>query len=127
MGTEIMGTPKVFVVYWDALYNTRPDVVQRMNQCITDLITGPYMNSLAQYRISAGTFLGSVVVDSTVDIPPNPMTEGHLQWHIYNWAGNGTIPFVGDLNTLFLIFTPNGVVLQLGPDSSPDGTYVGLP
>ena len=121
-GNEIMGNPKVFVVYWDAFFVQNPDAWQRMNQFVTNLITGPYMSGLSQYQISSGTFIGSVVVDSTIDIPPNIITDGHLQWHIDQWINNGVVPYSGDFNQLILVFLPNNTPVNYqGLTQGPNG------
>ena len=123
-GGLTLGSVKLFAIYWDSHYVNTPDAVTMFNQYLSTLINCSYMNALAQYGINRGEFLGSLVVDPTVEVPENPMSETQLQSHLSGWINSGSAPMPDDTHydSLYIVFTPNGVVLTLQGLASNDPT-----
>jgi hypothetical protein len=115
-----MKTPRVVAVFWGHFYVLNPDIVSAGRQLLIDLITGPFMNGLAQYGVGEGSFLGPIVVDTGPTNPePGSANEIAVQDQLMNWLRSGVVspsPATNEENLLYFIFPPPTTTLTL-----PDG------
>jgi hypothetical protein len=51
---HIMPRPKVVPILWGHDYLANPKTTNNITRMISDLVTGPFMNGLAQYGIQRG-------------------------------------------------------------------------
>jgi hypothetical protein len=91
-----------------------------MQQMVNDLITGPFINGLAQYGIGKGSIAGTAFIDfipdPTVHCPScGPTDENVLQALLINWIQTGKVPApaVNEQNLMYLIVVPPDVDLHL--------------
>ena len=62
---HVIRHPRVVLIFWDHYYAINSDVIATTVQMLDDIISGPFMNGLAQYGVSRGTMLGSHIIDIT--------------------------------------------------------------
>lgn len=147
-GVQVGGTPvliphvQIVLVLWDHYYITNPLAVGFAKQLITDLVTGPFMNGLAQYGIHRGSLVNTIVVDTASSNPasnfPAPSTwdigDGNDATQILTWINNGNVtpkpqrPSKGaPPNILYLLFMPRSTQLTNGTntDGSPNTNVCG--
>jgi hypothetical protein len=126
----VMANPTVVLVLWGRDYQaTRPD---RPNpraeiaiKILTDLVTGPFINGLAQYGISKGNVL-PVYIDEPTPPVGTVRTYVDIQNKLTYWLDKGIIPrkpAVNDIDTLYFILPPTEDTLWLDDVTKPtDGT-----
>lgn len=109
---HVMRNPRIVLILWGHFYVTMSDVKANATTLISDLVSGPFMNGLAQYGVGGGSVIGTFVVD----IPPpgsDPinLTRENIRDQLIDWINNGTIspgPAVGEQNLVYVIFLPTG-------------------
>ena len=118
---HVMGNPHIVVIFWGHDYETNSDDVSAVEQLITDLVTGPFMNGLVQYGVGRGRVAGHFVIDTNKDHPaPTTLNEKQAQAKIISWIKTGTItiaPSVDEANLLYFLFPPTTTQLTMS-----DGT-----
>jgi hypothetical protein len=115
---HVTPNPKVFVIYWDPYFTSTPAAVNSMNQFVSDLTVGNYINGLAQYGVFPGALLGSTVINMTKYPAPRtrPLTEDELQSQLVAWLNDGIVspvPTVNEANKVYLIIAPSVTTLSL--------------
>ena len=101
-GGAVVLDPRVFAVYvgdWSGTANQARTV--RLNQFLTDLVAGPYMNILSQYGCgTGGTFLGSAFVANA----HHNLQETTIHQLIQAAIASGTIPEPANHNNCYILF-----------------------
>jgi hypothetical protein len=108
--------PHVVPIFWGHYYVINPDVPRLVTLLISDLVTGPYMNGLAQYGVGRGTMGQTTTIDMT-DAAGNPipdpinLSRGSIETQLGKWISGGLTgirPLVDGQNVVFVIFLPTG-------------------
>lgn len=92
-----------------------------LQQLIQDLLTGPFMNFLAQYGITKGNMLAPITIPEAN--PPTTITYydtnnnlvDQIAQKLLSWISAGNVPpppSSTDINQLYLIFPPTGTIFQ---------------
>jgi hypothetical protein len=55
--SHVMPNPRVIPILWGHGYVANPATTKLIVQMISDLVTGPFMNGMAQYGIGRGSVL----------------------------------------------------------------------
>src|ERR1700749_4000236 len=76
---HIMPNPRVQVVLWGHFYADHPDAEDTVSQLVTAIVSGRYMNGLAQYGIGRGTLEGVTLVDVDRSPAPPTLSSGEAQ------------------------------------------------
>src|SRR3954451_7540197 len=66
----ILSHPRLMVLCWGKFYQDHPDALDNAVALCKDLVTGPYLNGLAQYGVGRGSIAGS----ARVNFGPAPAT-----------------------------------------------------
>ena len=96
-GSHVIPGPRVVVIYWDQYFTDTPAAVTVMNQFITDLVTGTYIDGLGQYGVGRGSFQGSVVINMATYPTPNSQnpgvafSESQMQAQLVTWLDRGVV------------------------------------
>jgi hypothetical protein len=117
---HIMPKPVVVPIFWGHDYVDNPDTANKLQQMVSDLVTGPFMNGLAQYGIQRGSVTPVIIDDQN---PPATIiyTDSNNQFtdeitkRLINWINAGIVPpptSPNDINQLYLIFPP--------PETTPE-------
>ena len=53
--SHVMPNPRVIPILWGHDYVANPATTKLIEQMISDLVTGPFMNGMAQYGIRRGS------------------------------------------------------------------------
>ena len=136
--THIMPKPVVVPIFWGHDYITNPTTAQLVQQMISDLVTGPFMNGLAQYGIQRGSMQTPIIIDDTR--PPaliiyrdrNNQLKDDITKQLIKWINAGLVPpppSPTDINQLYLIIPPPKWSLQTfnkPPDPPKPGDPTGL-
>lgn len=114
---RIISNPGIVLILWGNYYNIRADALTSAQTLMTDLVTGAFMNGLAQYGVAPGSLVSSVVIDTNAQNPaPKTIDENQLQDKLINWIKAGTVsptPSVNEANLLYFIFPPTDTQLTL--------------
>ena len=124
-GGHVIVQPKVVAIYWDEYFVHNPGAVSTMNQFLTDLVTGTFMEGLSQYGVGPGTLQASFVIDPNDFPTPNTQNPGvafkeaDMQNQLLAWLDPGTAvvtpaPAENENNLVYLIFPPTDTIYQLG-------------
>jgi|SRR5689334_7291743 hypothetical protein len=109
---HIMRHPHIVLVLWGHFYVTNPDVLTITEQLVSDLITGSFMNGLAQYGVGHGSVMGSFVIDiPPPESDPTDLTRDDVRKQLVNWINEGTIspaPAIDEENLMYILFLPTG-------------------
>jgi hypothetical protein len=116
-----MPQPFVVPIFWGHDYVSNSDTTNKLQQMISDLVTGPFMNGLAQYGVQRGSIHSPIVID---DVSP-PATiiyydskaklKDEITKQLIKWITAGTVPSPAsatDINQLYLILPPPGTTPQ---------------
>jgi len=114
--SHIMPNPRVVRILWGHDYVANPVTTKLIEQMISDLVTGPFMNGLAQYGIRGGSIANPVVIDDKN--PPSTIVYTNTQnqlvdqitQRLIGWNNAKLVPALtsnSDINTLYLIIPPS--------------------
>ncbi len=121
-----MSVPHVIPILWGDIYAQNPETVQNIHDMVSDLVTGPYMNGMAQYGIMRGSVQTPIVVND-----PNPPgtiiyydSNNHLQdditRNLQSWIGAGLVPPVSQSDYATQLPRPNALDDLFGNCGSND-------
>ena len=65
--SHVMPNPVVIPILWGHDYVANPATTKLITQMIDDLVTGPFMNGMAQYGVRRGSVATPIIIDD-----PNP-------------------------------------------------------
>jgi hypothetical protein len=113
--SHIMPNPVVVPILWGHDYVAFPQTAQLIEQMISDVVTGPFMNGMAQYGVRRGWMAPPIVIDD--ENPPSTIvytdTNNNLVDQItkklISWIEAGLVPgppASSDINTLYLFIPP---------------------
>jgi len=107
---HVIRHPRVVPIFWGHYYATNSDVIATTVQLLVDIVSGPYMNGLAQYGVSRGIVLGSHTIDiNPTEADPVNLDRNKIKNTLVNWINNGTVsptPSVNEQNLIYVIFMP---------------------
>jgi hypothetical protein len=117
-GGPLLGAVEVFTIFWGSAWQGS-SVVDFMNGFFDYVLTSPLMDQLSEYStqdvsIGPGMRTGTVTIASD---PPNQLPDSDIQAFIQDQISAATVP-APDQNTLYFVFLPAGVTVQLQGDSS---------
>jgi len=111
---DIIQSPRVQPIYWGKFYS--PLVVRIIESFLADIVTGTYMNNLAQYGIKRGQVLPLVRI---ADPEPNSLDDRgdklEVQKKLLDWLNHDRVPrpAVNEASLVYLIMPP--VITELNP------------
>jgi hypothetical protein len=132
-----MAVPHVIPILWGQVYAENPTTVTNISDMLSDLVTGPFMNGMAQYGVQRGTVAPPIVINDPS--PPKTIvyrdTNNHLQDDITKqikaWIAAGLVPPPGssnDTNQLYLVIpSPSSTfeTFNVAPTSTSPGDPTG--
>lgn len=113
---HIMPNPRVIPIFWGHEYVANPKTAGNLQQMISDIATGPFVNGMAQYGVQRGTMAAPIFIDDKA--PPATLTytdnKGNLVDEITKtltkWIKvDKTVPAPpsdNDVNQIYLIVPP---------------------
>jgi hypothetical protein len=115
-GGPVIPHVRLILVFWGAWWNTTTSVptVGQVTDAVVNILTGPYMTSLAQYRsIGSGYLQSSVVISEAIGSspasPPSAFTNTEVETLLTDMLTAGLIPGpASDSNLLYLVMMPQG-------------------
>jgi hypothetical protein len=121
-GTGRICQPQIVLVLWDHFYISTPQAVTQAQLLISDLVGGPFMNGIAQYGISRGSLLNTIVLDTNTHAAPASWdSTGNSDGNqIKAWLNDGTLTPQSTPTTLYFLFLPT--TMQLTNGKNKDGT-----
>jgi hypothetical protein len=122
---HVVRNPKVLLVLWDHYYRTNPDAISFAQKLVTDLITGKFMNGLAQYGVARGALIKTIIIDTNDIAAPDTWDAGGTsdRDQIKSWVKDGTLspaPSVNEADLLYFLLLPQATTLTNGKND--DGT-----
>jgi len=131
---HIMPKPVLVPIYWGNDYVQNPSVVNSLQQMLQDLVTGPFMNVMAQYGVRRGTVNPAIVIADPNPpslwtwTDPNKKLVDQMTQQLIAWINAGTVPAPPsptDVNQLYLFFPPPETKLQIYNNASdPTGNGI---
>jgi hypothetical protein len=96
--SHVMPNPLVVPILWGHDYIAYPATTKLIEQMINDLVTGPFMNGMAQYGVRRGRVATPVIIDDTN--PPSTIvyTDTHnnlvdqITKQLIGWIQAGLVP-----------------------------------
>src|ERR1700732_4605435 len=109
--SHIMPKPLVVPILWGHDYVANQTTVSNLTQMLSDLVTGPFMNGLAQYGVRRGSMTAPIIIDD--NNPPatviyrdgNNQLKDEITKQLIKWINAGTVPpppSPTDINQLYL-------------------------
>jgi hypothetical protein len=119
---HIMPKPFVIPVLWGHDYAENPNTVQNIQNMVSDLVTGPFMNGMAQYGVRRGSVHEPIVIDD--QDPPATITYSdsnnklvdQITKKLIGWIDAGLVPppsSNSDINQMYLIIPPSETTPQI--------------
>lgn len=116
-GGPVIPHVRLILVFWGAWWNSTSAVPSagQVSDAVVNILTGPYMNSLAQYRgIGSGYLQSSVVVSTAIGSspgsPPVNFSNNDVATLLGNLIGAGLVPGpAADSELLYMVMLPPGV------------------
>jgi hypothetical protein len=114
--SHIMPNPRVVPILWGHDYVLNPTTANLIEQLVSDLVTGPFMNGLAQYGIRRGSVAPAIIIDDVnppkVIVYRNSLNqfEDQITQKLISWINAGLVPAPAsnlDINLLYLIIPPS--------------------
>jgi hypothetical protein len=104
----ILAHVRVMVVCWGRFYEDHPDALDNAFALCKDLVTGPYLNQLAQYGVGRGDTAGFGRIDDTN--PPKLLNEDEARDRIKSIVRDGgplfPQPAINETSLLYVLFLP---------------------
>jgi len=130
---HIMPNPHVVPIFWGHEYVANPATVNEVQTLISDLVTGPFMNNLAQYGIARGKVHTPIIIDD--QNPPSKIIyrdsdnnlKDEITKRLIKWINDEIVPAPpspNDINQFYFIIPPTAMVPQIFLDTN-DPTGVG--
>lgn len=113
--SHIMPNPRVVPILWGHDYVANPATTKAVEQMVSDLVTGPFMNGMAQYGIRRGSTVTPVIIDDQNPSATIVYTDSHdnfvdqITKQLISWIKGGIVPpplSDSDINTMYLIIPP---------------------
>ena len=121
-GGPVLTHVHVQLIFWGAAWGgaTTPSSAA-VTTAVTNLLAGPYMSALAQYRgIGRGSLRGTTTV--TTSNPPNPFSDGDVGNLVISLINNNTLPEPDeDTQILYCVIMPPNI--SSGRSSIGEHTY----
>lgn len=121
-GGPIITGVKIFTLFWGSEWAqiSNQQIASQMNDFFTYLVTSPLIGQLAEYSVTQfpighGSFLGTLAV--TGQDPASSIADTGIQQFIQQEISSGAVPSP-DNNTIYFVFLPTGVTVDLGGSSS---------
>jgi len=111
---HVMRRPNVLPIFWGKRYASNPMSVTLGVQLLTDLVTGAFMNSLAQYGVGVGTISQQVTIGTDPAAQTWDSFDTKDRDQLIKWLDDGTIatkPAMNETNLLYCIFLPTNLAL----------------
>ena len=114
-GGPVIANAHLLLIFWGTAWTTVTPSIGNVTDAVVNILTGPYMNSLSQYRnISHGTLFGTTVVTTAIDgspaNPPNPFSDGDISGLISGLCNAGRLPSPAtDSQLFYCVILPPGV------------------
>jgi len=109
-GGPILTNVHVQLIFWGTEWagSPTPSATQVTN-AVSNILAGPYMSALSQYRnVGRGSLVGTTVV-STSNPPNNPFSNGDVSNFISGLIGAGTVPNPStDSQLFYCVIMPRG-------------------
>lgn len=123
--SHIMPKPLVVPIFWGHDYVANPTTANNLQQMLSDLVTGPFVNGLAQYGVQRCSLVAPSFIDDSS--PPKTITYkdtnnklvDEITGKLIGWINLKLVPpppSASDNNQLYYIFPP--------PETTPQ-TYNG--
>ena len=123
--SHVMPNPRVVPILWGHDYVAYPTTSKYIEQLVSDLVKGPFMDGLAQYGVRRGSVVTPIIIDD--QHPPSTITYYDTNNHLVDqittqliaWIHAGLVPAPpsnSDINQVYLIIPP--------PETTPQ-TYNG--
>jgi hypothetical protein len=126
-GGPLIAQVRAFGLYWGSAWNgpmpggttSQPVTRQAVDGYLRDLVSGAYIDLLAEYSVAGltiarGSYLGSAIIGPD---PAAQVTDADIQSEIQQRIADGTIP-AWDANTLYCVFLPSGTTVEDGGAAS---------
>jgi hypothetical protein len=115
-GGPVIANVRLILVFWGTAWNTSSAVpsVGQLTDAVVNILTGPYMSSLYQYRqVGSGYLQASIVVAEPVGsspaTPPAGFSNGDISTLLSNLLAAGLMPGpASDSNLLYMVMLPPG-------------------
>ena len=118
--THVMPNPIVVPILWGHDYIEYPQTAQLVEQLISDLVTGPFMNGMAQYGVRRGRLAPTVIIDdknppaTIVWTDQDDQFVDEITHKLIAWIDAGLVPpppssssSSSDDNWMYLIIPPS--------------------
>ena len=111
-----MPNPVVVPILWGHDYVAYPATAKLIEQLVSDLVTGPFANGMAQYGIRRGSVVTPVIIDDTnppatiVYTDTNNRLVDQITQKLISWIKAGQVPAPPsslDINWMYLIIPPS--------------------
>ncbi len=115
-GGAVIPNVHLVLIFWGVGWNatTANPTMGAVTDAVINILTGPYMNSLSQYRgVDSGHLQASVLVSEAVSsspaTPPNNFNNGDVQTLLVNLIAAGRLPDPStDAQLLYIVMLPPG-------------------
>jgi hypothetical protein len=114
--SHIMPNPVVVPILWGHDYVANPNTTTLIEQMVSDLVTGPFMNGLAQYGVRRGRLMKPIIIDDTnpratvTYYDTNNNLKDDITKKLISWINAGLVPPLPSapgINQLYLIIPPS--------------------
>jgi hypothetical protein len=130
-GGPVIPHVRLILVFWGSWWNSTSAVpsVGQVTDAVVNILTGPYMSSLAQYRgIGSGYLQSSIVVSTAIGnspaSPPASFSNSDVSTLLTNMLTAGLMPGPAtDAELLYMVMLPPGATQ---PGLLGEHTYAGV-
>ncbi len=130
-GGPVIPHVRLILVFWGSWWNSTSAVpsVGQVTDAVVNILTGPYMSSLAQYRgIGSGFLQSSIVVSAAIGnspaSPPASFSNSDVATLLTNMLAAGLMPGPAtDAELLYMVMLPPGATQ---PGLLGEHTYAGV-
>jgi hypothetical protein len=119
--SHVMPNPTIVPILWGHDYVAYPDTAKLIEQMISDLVTGPFMNGMAQYGVRRGSVAPAIIIDDKN--PPSTIVYrdrnnyliDQITRKLVSWIDAGIVPppsITSDINQLYILIPPSETTPQ---------------
>lgn len=105
----VIANARVVVYCWGSFYDRHPDALTYAEALCKDLVTGPFLNGLAQYGVGRGSVKVAGRFVDTLKAPPATLSEDEAQKALLALIKDGLPedqPSVDETSLMYVVFLP---------------------
>lgn len=119
-GGPLLAAVEVVTIFWGSSWTSRRDVADALNAFFDEVLAGPLLDQLAEYRVPAysiGHGRRTATVQVTTTDPGLTVTDAQVRDFLAAQLAAGSVP-AANPNSLYFVYLPSGTTVEMSGSAS---------